>query len=372
MKYAALIVAVLTAGVGIWYLVRDAAPDGGAAANGPPGAGGRETPMVSVERVRRDTLSDTVEALGTARANESVTITAKVTDTVRSIEFEDGDYVEEGAILVQLTNEEEEALLAEAEANLEDAEMQLSRLEDLAERGLAPRSELDVARNQAAAARARLDSIVARLRDRLIRAPFSGVLGFRQVSPGTLVQPNTEITTLDDISTIKLDFTVPETVLGEVQPGAAVVARSASFPDREFEGVVRNVGSRVDPVTRAATVRARVPNEDGRLRPGMLLTVQVLTRERTALVVPESAVFQVQNRAYVYRIGPDRVAREQQIEIGGRRFGIVEVTDGLAEGDLIVSEGIVKLRDGVRVRFAGDEQEISDSAAPRSHAAAAG
>src|SRR5690606_19027142 len=288
--------------------------------------------------------------LGTAQANESVTLTAKVTDTVRAVEFEDGQYVEEGEILVQLTNREEEALLAEAEANLEDAETQLRRLEDLASQGLAPQSELDVARSRAAASAARLDTVVARLSDRLIRAPFSGVLGFRQVSPGTLIQPQTPIATLDDISTIKLDFTVPETVIGAMSEGATVTARSVSYPEREFTGTVRTVGSRVDPVTRAITVRAHIDNDNRLLRPGMLLTVNVVTDERETLVIPESAVYQIQDRAYVYHVDSERIAHERQVQIGSRRFGIVEVTAGLEEGDLVVSQGIIKLREGMRVR----------------------
>jgi membrane fusion protein, multidrug efflux system len=197
--------------------------------------------------------------------------------------------------------------------------------------------------------------VLARLSDRLIRAPFAGVLGFRQVSPGTLLQPNTPITTLDDISTIKLDFTVPETFLGAMKPGAAVVAKSASYPDREFDGVVRAVGSRVDPVTRAIQVRAHLPNEDRALRPGMLMTVRVVMSEHDALVVPEHAVYQIQDRAYVYRVGDDLVARERQIGLGERRVGFVEVTSGLDEGDRVVVEGIVKLRDGIKVRLADGE-----------------
>src|SRR5690606_9328898 len=205
------------------------------------------------------------------------------------------------------TNAEEEAQLAEAQANLEDALTQLRRVEDLAERGLAPMSELDVARSRAAAAQARLDGIIARLSDRLIRAPFSGVLGFRQVSPGTLVQPNTPITTLDDISTIKLDFTVPETPIGAIRPGSTIVARIASYPDCGMTGVVRATASRVDPVTRAVVVRAHSSTEDGALRPGMLLTVAVTTRERTPLIIPGSAVFQIRGRAYVYRVDGERM-----------------------------------------------------------------
>jgi len=371
MKYFLLLILALAAGGGVWYL---AARDGSATSAPGAAAGGfgaQEVPVVTVEPVRLETLSETIEALGTALANESVTLAAKVTDTVSAVEFEDGDYVEAGAILVQLTNREEEAQLAEAQANLEDALTQLRRVEELAERGLAPRSDLDIARNRAAAEQARLDGIIARLSDRLIRAPFSGVLGFRQVSPGTLVQPNTPITTLDDISTIKLDFTVPETALGAIQPGSTVVARSASYPEREFKGVVRTIDSRVDPVTRAVVVRAHIPNEDRALRPGMLLTVSVTTQERTALVVPEGAVFQIQDRAYVFRVDGERIARQRQIHIGSRRFGIVEVAAGLEEGDLVVSEGIVKLRDGSRVRFSDESKgvDLTSNAPPQAASA---
>jgi membrane fusion protein (multidrug efflux system) len=121
---------------------------------------------------------------------------------------------------------------------------------------------------------------------------------------------------------------------------------------------VKTIGSRVDPVTRAITVRALVDNKDRTLRPGMLLTVDVVTAERAALVVPEGSVFQVQNRAYVYRVDGDTV-HQQQIEVGGRRFGIVEVLSGLNEGDPIVVQGIIKLREGARVRF--EEAAISES-----------
>lgn len=339
-------------------------PTGGPGGFGAVGFGGRPqaAPLVGAMPVGYETIYDTVDAIGTAQANESLTVTAKVTDTVRAVDFDDGDSVEAGDVLVQLTNREEEALLAEARANLDDAEVQLARIENLAGQNLIPESDLDTARSRAEASQARLDTVLARLSDRLILAPFSGVLGFRQVSPGTLLQPNTPITTLDDISIIKLDFTVPETFLGAVAPGARVLARTASYPEREFSGQVRTVGSRVDPVTRAIQVRAHVPNDDQALRPGMLLTVRVVMAERVALVVAENSVFQIQDRHYVYVVGPDLVARERQIEAGERRFGIVEVLDGLEEGELVVTEGIVKLRDGVQVRLAGDDADPSSPA----------
>ena len=381
MKNAVLIVVAFALGGGaMWYFTKErgvgADAPVAAAAGGRPAAGGfgpagsrpqAQPPLVTVGRAHRDSVYDVVEALGTTQANESVTLTAKVTDTVRRVNFEDGDYVEAGAVLIELTNQEEEALLAEARANLDDAESQLRRLQDLSGRGLTSASELDVARSRAGASQARLNSILARLRDRLIQAPFSGLLGFRQVSPGTLLSPNTPITSIDDISVIKLDFTIPETYIGTMQPGAKIIAKSVSFPDRQFEGTVRTVGSRVDPVTRAITVRAHIENKDRALRPGMLLTVAVVTAERVALVVPEGSVFQVQNRAYVYTVDGD-TAHQQQIEVGGRKFGVVEVVSGLQEGDLIVTEGIIKLREGARVRFEpvaeGAISETSQGSAP--------
>lgn len=366
MKYGILIVvlAALLVGGGIYFLHRGASPTAGPpaqAARGPGGfgAGAQQPPLVTVERVGMGQLTDTVDAIGTAKANESVTLTAKVTDTVSRVHFDDGDYVDTGAVLVELTNQEEEAQLAEAQANLDDANSQLKRLEDLSKQGLAAASDLDVARTTAAAAQARLNTVLAQLQDRIVQAPFAGLLGFRQVSPGSLVTPTTQISTLDDISTIKLDFTVPETFLGAMSPGARVVASSASYPDRRFEGVVRTVGSRVDPVTRAIQVRAQIPNADRALRPGMLLTVHVVMAERTALLIPESAVYQMEDRAYVYRVDADRRVHEQQITLGERRVGRVEVLDGLQEGDVVVTEGIVKLRDGMPVRFEGQEDAFS-------------
>ena len=322
-----------------------------------------DAPLVVVKPVRREELVDAAEAIGTALANESVTLTAKVTDTIRRVNFEDGDFVEAGSVLLELTNQEEEALLAEARANLEDAQNQLRRLEEISAIGLAPASDLDMARSRAAASEARLNTVVARLRDRLIQAPFAGLLGFRDVSPGTLLTPNTPITTLDDISIIKLDFTVPETFLGAIEPGARVFAHSAGYGDRMFEGEVRTVGSRVDPVTRAITVRAHVPNDERLLRPGMLMTVRVVMAEREALVVDEGAVFELRDQAYVYVVGDDLVARQRAIELGERRFGRVEVAGGLKEGERVITEGTIKVRDGTAVRVAESDPDIS-SAAP--------
>jgi len=342
---AAISIIIIAAIIGgVWYFNQGEQPSGRPRGFGPV--------TVVAEPVERRTFINSVEALGTTRANESLTLTANLTDTISRVNFDDGDYVAAGQVLVELTNEEEGAQLAEARANLEEAQRRLRRLEDLDERGIAATSDVDQARSEAAAAEARLNTVLARLEDRLIRAPFSGVLGFRQVSPGTLLTPGEAITTLDDISQIKLDFTVPETVLGLMQPGRKIYASSVSWAGRDFEGIVRAVGSRVDPVTRAAVVRAVIDNEDRALRPGMLLTVKVITEERLAMLVSEKSVVQVSDSAFVYVVGEDQTATRTPVQLGARQPGIVEITDGLEEGDRIVTEGIIKLRDGMQVRTA--------------------
>lgn len=344
MKAAISIIIIAAIVGGVWYFNQDGQPSGRPRGFGPV--------TVVTELVQRQPFINSIEALGTARANESLTLTANLTDTIRRVNFDDGDYVTSGQVLVELTNKEEEAQLAEARANLDEAYRRLKRLEDLDKQGIAATSDVDQARSEAAAAEARLNTVLARLEDRLIRAPFSGVLGFREVSPGTLLTPGEAITTLDDISQIKLDFTVPETLLSLMQPGNKIHARSISWADRDFEGIVRTIGSRVDPVTRAVVVRAVIENEDRALRPGMLLTVKIITEVRPAMLVPEKSVVQVSDSAFVYVVGTDQTATRTLVQLGARQPGIVEITDGLKEGDRIVTEGIIKLRDGMQVRSA--------------------
>lgn len=300
-------------------------------------------------QLERKPWRDGIEALGTARANESVVIAAKVNETVKRVNFDSGDYVEAGAVLVDLSGRVELAELEEARAQFREAQQQLERNQQLAARQLIPASQIDTQRAARDAARARMDAIRARLADRVITAPFDGVLGLRQVSPGTLLRPGDPITTLDDVSLIKLDFTVPESFLSVLKEGLPVQARSAAWPDRDFVGVVRSVDSRVDPVTRAVTVRAEIPNVERKLRPGMLMTVLVQQEPRPALVLPELALIQIGRQAFVFRVREGNTVEQVPVSIGARRRGDVEIVEGLAAGDRVVVEGTVKLRPGASV-----------------------
>ena len=324
-----------------------------AACGGPGGGDGEPSQiLVTTTVVEPVEWTDSVEALGTARANESVTITAKVNETVVRVNFDSGDVVEAGQVLVDLSGRVELAGLEEARANLREAEQQLHRYQQLAADQLISTSQLDTQRAGRDSARARLDAIRARLADRVITAPFGGVLGLRQVSPGTVLSPGDPITTLDDISIIKLDFAVPEAFLSTLLPGQTIAAHSVAWPGEVFTGVVHSLDSRVDPVTRSVTVRAEIPNPDLKLRPGMLLTVEVAQPPRITLAIPELALVQVGRQAFVFRVESDDTVRQVPVRIGVRRPGEVEIRDGLEAGDRVVVEGTVKLRDGAVGQFA--------------------
>lgn len=310
---------------------------------------GAQATAVTIETLSLQPWQDRIEALGTAQASESLTLTAKVTESVVRVNFKDGDVVEAGQWLVDLSGKAEVAALEEAQAAYTEALQQFQRQSDLVKQGTLSKSTLDSLIASRDAALARTNAIRARLADRVITAPFAGVLGFRQVSPGTLVTPGTPITTLDAIDTIKLDFTVPEVAMAAVAAGQQVQAKSAAFPELKFSGVVSVVGARVDPVTRSVQVRAEMPNADRLLRPGMLLTVTLALPQRQVLSIPEISLIQVGSSQSVFRVGEDSKVERVEVKSGARQAGRVEVIAGLREGDRVVVDGVVKLRAGALI-----------------------
>ncbi|MBW2426984.1 MAG: efflux RND transporter periplasmic adaptor subunit [Deltaproteobacteria bacterium] len=295
-------------------------------------------------------FADRVEALGTARANESLVITARVMETVEAIRFEDGQQVEAGAILAVLERTEEAAQLSEARANLADARLRFERVAGLAERGTESQSRYDEVRTALEAAEARVAELEARVSDRSIRAPFAGVLGLREVSPGTLVQPGDHITTLDDIDRIKVDFSVPETFLSILEPELEVRTRSAAYPTREFVGRIRAIDSRVDPRTRAIRVRAEIENADHAIRPGMLLTLVLRANPRRSLAISEAALVPRGSSQFVVVVGEDGSTRRVEVQTGRRVPGIVELRSGLDADARVVIDGASLIPPGGMVR----------------------
>lgn len=307
-------------------------------------AGSQAVEVVTVAATMQP-LGVEIEAVGTARANESVDVTSKTSNTVTAIRFEEGDRVRKGEVLVELDGAEARASLAEAEAALAESQNQFKRSRDLFTSKALSESQLDLIEATLKTNQARVDLAKARLADTIIRASFDGKVGFRRVSVGSLVSAGSVITTLDDASLIKLDFTVAETYIHALQKDLPVIAETAGLPGREFRGEVTNLDSRVDPVTRSIAVRAELPNPNGELKPGMFMTVRLQGEVKPALVVPEGAIVPEQGHTYVFVV-ENGVAQRRDVKLGKRRPGVVEIVDGLKEHERVVTEGTQNLRDG--------------------------
>jgi len=332
---------------------------------GPSNAAGPQPVPVVVKEVTRNNFVDRVEALGTLRANETLELSATVSETVTAIHFDDGQRVEAGDILVEMTSEEESALIEEERSTIAEARKQYDRLRPLVERGAASQALLDQRRREYETALARFRAIESKLQDRLIIAPFSGVVGLRNISVGALIEPGDLITTLDDDSVMKLDFTVPAIYLSTLTTGVPIEARSPAFSGRVFKGNVSGIGSRVDPVTRSIVVRAILPNPDRLLKPGLLMGVDLLKNPRQALVIPEEALISSgrDNFVLVVELSADpTVARQRKVTIGGRRPGDIEVLSGVAAGEFVITHGGLRARAGQPVKViavdSGDESLV--------------
>ncbi len=327
---------------------------------GPGGSAGAGAVPVITAVAKQRSINVGLEAIGTANSNEAVNITSRTTNVVTAIHFADGEKVKAGQVLVELDREQTTADLAAATAAFEESRSQYNRSRELMATQVLSKAQYEQIEATMKSNQARVAAAQARLSDTYIRAPFTGGVGMRKVSLGALINPGTVITTLDDTTSIKVDFAVPESNVGRLRVGQNVLARTNAYPGRKFTGRVVNIDSRVDAATRAVTVRAVVANGDAALKPGMFLTVALSQDNRAVLTVPEEAVIPEQARQFVYVID-GAVARKREVTLGQREPGFVEVTNGLNVGDHVVIEGTLKLRDGIAVREAGAPPAVADT-----------
>lgn len=317
---------------------------------------------VIVQKVAASKIQTPIEAIGNLRANESIVLTANVSKKITHINFNDGQRVEQGHILVEMTSHEERALLTEARVNAEEAKKQWERVDSLVKSGAASQALLDQRLREYEAARARYGALESRLKDLLLQAPFAGVVGLRQTSVGALVSPGEIITTLNDDSKMKLDFTVPSVYLNSLAIGLDVKAKTRDLGDKELYGKVASIDNQIDPVTRAIKVRALLDNTNHELKQGMLMEVKLQTRERDALVISESALMPLASNNFVFVVkteGDLTIVERRKIEIGERLVGIVEVLSGLTANELLVTHGVQKLRNGQSIKILSEEKHAS-------------
>ena len=325
----------------------------------PAGMAAQVTPVI-VSPVKQKSFSDKVEALGTLKANESVELTSTVTELVTTINFEDNQSVEAGTVLVEMDASEEQAELSEEQSVLAEAQRQVNRLTPLVKKGAASESILDESKREAQAAQARIKAIESRVNQRIVKAPYDGVLGLRNISVGALAQPGTLITTIDDISIMKLDFSVPEVFLSTLKPGVGIEATTEAYPEETFSGRISSVDSRIDPVTRSIQARALIDNASGKLKPGLLMQVELQKDPRETLVVAEEALVPEGSKSFVLVVvegdGMTTVER-REVTVGVRQFGEAEILNGLSEGEQVVTHGTLRARPGAPVKVTAVEDE---------------
>lgn len=300
-------------------------------------------------------FTDVINSIGTAKANESVTITASTSDYISKVYFNDGQYINTGQHLVLLRSDEEQAKVRELEINIDEAKRQLKRLTDLSKENATSESLLGEQQAKVKTLQAQLIVAKTKLQEMTITAPFAGRLGFRNVSTGTYVTPGTVITTLDDIKTVKVDFSLPEKHLPLLKLNQLVSTKVDAYKNKTFDGKISSIDSRVDPITRSITVRAMIDNQSLELRPGMLLTLAVEKSSQQTLLIDERALIPQQNKQFVFVVGKDSTVQKVEVTVGRRTPGKAEILSGVNEGDHIVIEGGLKLRHGSKVKETGEE-----------------
>jgi membrane fusion protein, multidrug efflux system len=308
---------------------------------------------VEVSPAELGTIRERIEAVGSTLARQAVDIVPLSSGRVAEIAFRPGEHVAQGAVLVRLDDEAEQAAVAEAQATLREAELALERARKLRTNNTVAQATVDELQAAYLGASARLDAARKELTDRTVRAPFAGVVGIRGVDIGARVDDETVLTTLDDLVEIEIEFSVPEIFFGRVRPDQLVQATTTAYPGRTFAGSIASIDSRIGQVSRAFRVRAVLPNPDLELPAGMFMHVSVVLEERPAVLIPEQAVLAEGDSTYVFTVADGRALR-RKIRLGQREAGTVEVLDGLVAFETVVRTGLQRLRDNAEVQVLND------------------
>ena len=309
--------------------------------------GGRAL-SVEVAPAQMRELRDTVEAVGTTLALQSVEIVPQEAGRVTAVDISASAKVKAGQVLVRLDDTLERADLAEAEARLSERQNAMARMRQLRDTRAVSQASFEEATARLAEAEAHLKRARERLANREVRAPFDGVVGLSDVDVGARVTPGDMLVRLDDLSSVLLEFSLPEHLFAQARPGQRVAGYSAAFPKRSFVGQIKAVDSRIDPVSRAFRVRAVLPNPEGLLPAGMFMALELELSSQMALMVPEEAIVFQAAQTYVYT---PRDGRAVQVPVvtGKRADGQVAITAGLSEGQEVVVRGLGRLRDGAGI-----------------------
>jgi membrane fusion protein (multidrug efflux system) len=333
--------------------------------DGPSAEGKDEPPPARVEllRVEPSMLRNVVQIPGQLTAAATVILRPEIDGILEGIEFAEGHAVKAGDVLFRLRDDEQRALLREAEAELALAEATFRRTRNLTRRDVSSEAQLEQAQAERGVRAARVALAQVQLERTRIRAPYDGVMGALWVAPGDPLTQETDLVRIDAIDRVQLEFSLPEVAVGVARVGVPVELSVAPYPGERFEGEVYFVSPTLDPETRRILVKAWVPNGEHRLRPGLFAQVEAeIGRQEDALLVPESALVYALDGTYVWRVDADSRAERVDVEVGLRREGRAEIRSGLRAGDVVVSAGIHKVVAGGRVEDAGAPAGLESAA----------
>ena len=317
--------------------------------------------MVDAVTVKSVRMAQGLTAVGSLRSDESVTIRPEVPGRISEIGFREGQRVAKGATLIRFDASVQRAELEQAEANLGLSKSRIERSRDLFNKGFISAQARDEAESNFKVAKATYDLSQARLTKLEIKAPFSGIVGLRTVSIGDYVKDGQDIVNLEEIDPLKVDFKIPEIYLKQVAVSQSLQITLDAFPNQTFQGKVFAINPLVDTNGRSIVIRATVKNTDARLRPGMFARVRLLfSDERDSVAVPEQSLIPVGDEQYLFKVVDGR-AQRFKVEIGQRRDGQVEVLQGLVAGEVVVTAGQLKLRDGSQVKIAGETRPLTEN-----------
>ena len=347
----------------------NAAKIAGAQSGAPGGPGGGV--VVEASKVAKLALPQGITAVGSLRSDESVTLRPEVAGRVSAILFNEGQRVAKGAPLVRLDASVTQAEVQQAKANLTLAKAKYDRAVDLEKRNFISSQAKDEAENNLKVAEAALELTHAKLSKMTIVAPFAGIIGLRSVSMGDYVKEGADMVNLEAIDPLKVDFRVPEIYLTQVNVGQTLQLTLDAMPGKTYEGKLFAINPLIDAAGRAVVIRAQVRNQDTALRPGMFARVRLFTRDlQETLVVPEQAIVPQGDEWFVYRV-VDGKAQRAKVDVGVRRDGKAQIVKGLEDGDVVITAGQLKVRDGVPVQIAATQRSAPSTAAPPKADAAA-
>ena len=302
-------------------------------------------------KVSNSIFFDEIEINGSVQANESVKITSVVQEKIKKINFKEGSFVTKGSILVELYNEEENAVLKQVKAELQESNLNFKRTQKLAEEGNASQALLDRRLKEKTKLEGRVEEIMAKIKDLQITAPFDGIISTENFSDGSFIQPGEVIANLYDINSVKIEVFVPEKYVNFIDKNKKLVVKNLGTINKEFSGYVFAIDPYIDTETRTFKLVGLIKNNKNNiLKPGMMVNVKIILNSREVLSVPEGSIIPEANNTYVFIIDKDSRAVKVKVKTGKRKNGFIEIKDGIKENSLVIYEGTNKVKSGTKVK----------------------